>query len=81
MTTDDEYWAAALDLDRAHGVDAPRLVGERTVASRFSGDDAGVRRHREIAVRLDQLHAAYARVDRRRRGDQRNPGNSLTVLP
>jgi hypothetical protein len=55
MTPDQERWAEALAIDRAHGLMAPAVIGERIRSLLLAGDQAGVARWREIAARYDQL--------------------------
>jgi hypothetical protein len=58
MTPDHERWAEALALEKRYGADAPRYVAQHIAALALAGDEAGVRRFKEIAARLDQLRAA-----------------------
>lgn len=60
MTPDQERWAEALQIEKWKGADAPRYVAERIGALALAGDEAGVKRFREIAARLDQLRRADA---------------------
>ena len=52
---DRELWACALQVERQHGDDAPRIVAERIGALALAGDQAGVATWKAIAWRLDQL--------------------------
>ncbi|WP_277968196.1 DUF6961 family protein [Sphingomonas echinoides] len=55
MTPDIERWAEALAAYRAHGERAHVHVAERIGTLATDGDQAGVDRWKQIAVRLDQL--------------------------
>jgi hypothetical protein len=59
-SAEQERWAEALAVERAHGEHAQRHVAERVCALALAGDDLGVRRWREIAVRLDRLAESVA---------------------
>ncbi|CAN5502851.1 hypothetical protein BH10PSE12_BH10PSE12_08450 [soil metagenome] len=61
MTPDEERFAEALALERLHGARAPVFVAERIGVLALAGDHPGVKRFREIAVRLDALIAAGRR--------------------
>ncbi|RZF59066.1 hypothetical protein EWE75_23805 [Sphingomonas populi] len=55
MTRDEERWAEALAIERIHGDRAPVWVAERIGELALAGDEAGVRRFKEIAARLGQM--------------------------
>ena len=55
MTADHERWAEALAIERRHGDEAALFIAERIGALALAGDEAGVERLRQIAVRLDLL--------------------------
>lgn len=55
LTLEQERWAEALAIERAHGTAAPLFIAERICALALVGDEAGVARFRQIAARLDQL--------------------------
>lgn len=55
MTAEDELYAEASAIVQARGEDAERWVAERTVALNLQGDEAGMRRYRELAVRVAEL--------------------------
>ncbi|TPG43638.1 hypothetical protein EAH79_02395 [Sphingomonas koreensis] len=54
MNADEERWAEALAVQRAHGERAFAFIAERVGALALAGDADGVARWREIAARLDQ---------------------------
>ncbi|WP_454278178.1 DUF6961 family protein [Sphingomonas sp. Marseille-Q8236] len=58
MNPDQERHAEALAIERLHGPDAPRWIAERIGVLALAGDDAGVARFQEIAIKLDQLRCA-----------------------
>lgn len=73
MTPDRERFAEALAIERLHGPDAPRWIAERIGALALAGDDAGVARFREIAIRLDRLrHAMQPEAGCARAGSRAN---------
>lgn len=55
MTSENERWAEALQVERQHGDAAPVFIATRIGTLAAAGDEAGVRRWREIAAKLDQL--------------------------
>ncbi|WP_294260787.1 hypothetical protein [uncultured Sphingomonas sp.] len=55
MTPDEERWAEALLIERQHGERAAMHVAKRIGALVLAGDEAGVTRWKEIALRLDRL--------------------------
>ncbi|TPG21778.1 hypothetical protein EAH87_04890 [Sphingomonas koreensis] len=55
LSADEERWAEALAVQRAHGERALAFIAERVGALALAGDADGVARWREIAARLDQL--------------------------
>ncbi|NJR80040.1 DUF6961 family protein [Sphingomonas corticis] len=55
MNQDEERWAEALHLERAHGDRALEWVAVRAAELERKGDAAGVERMREIWSRLKQL--------------------------
>lgn len=57
LTPERERWAEALAVQRQHGDAADHFIAERIGALALIGDEAGVARWREIAVRLDRLRA------------------------
>lgn len=52
---DDELWACALAVARAHGTDASRHCAGRMVELAQAGDARGVANWREILARLGEL--------------------------
>lgn len=54
-TAEQERWAEALAVERAHGEHARQHIAERVRTLALAGDDQGVRRWREIEARLDRL--------------------------
>jgi len=61
MTPDQERWAEALAIDRAHGDHAAQWIAEKIGELALMGDEKGVERFRQIATRLDALLASRAR--------------------
>ena len=55
MIADREIWAAALQVERHHGDDAPKFIAERIGALAVAGDFEGVETWKAIAGRLDAL--------------------------
>ena len=55
MTPEQERWAEALAVERTHGEGAPVHIATRIGELAVAGDEAGVARWREIAVKLDLL--------------------------
>ena len=55
MSPEEERWSEALAVDRQHGPMAPAIIEERIRTLALAGDEAGVKRWREIAARYDQL--------------------------
>ena len=63
MTSDEERWAEALALEKAHGDRAPVVIAETIGALALKGDLDGIARWKEIALRLDALRTpASARI-------------------
>ena len=55
-------YAEALALETLHGAWAPAYVAERVAMLALAGDQDGVTRFREIAIRLDALATAALRL-------------------
>ncbi|MGL3822806.1 DUF6961 family protein [Sphingopyxis sp. R3-92] len=56
MLTDDRHlWACALAVEKQHGAGAPRFVATRIGMLALAGDDAGVKRWKAIAAKMDAL--------------------------
>ncbi len=50
-------WAEMLAIERLHGTDTPSWIAERIGALAIAGDEAGVRRFKEIATRYERTMA------------------------
>jgi hypothetical protein len=55
LTRERERFAEALSIERIHGDQARVFIAQRICALVMEGDDAGVKRWREIADRYDRL--------------------------
>lgn len=62
LTPEQERWAEALAVERAHGAGTPAFIAERVRALALQGDGDGIQRWREIAARYDELQAARLAV-------------------
>jgi hypothetical protein len=56
VTPDEERWAEALAVERQYGEAAAAHIAERITELALAGDNDGVARWIEIAVRLDALN-------------------------
>jgi hypothetical protein len=55
LNIEQERWAEALAVQRIHGDAAPVFVAERIGSLALVGDEEGIRRWQEIALRLDRI--------------------------
>ena len=55
VTPEHERWAEALAIQQRYGEHAAMHIAERVGVLAIAGDEAGVARWREIAIRFDQL--------------------------
>jgi hypothetical protein len=55
VTPEQERWAEALAIEKRYGAGAPAYIAERIGVLALASDEAGVRRFKEIAARLDRL--------------------------
>ena len=58
MTPEQERWAEALAVERAHGEGSLAFIADRARALALLGDGDGVQRWRDIAAKFDELQAA-----------------------
>lgn len=58
LTPEQERWAEALAVERAHGEGTPAFIADRVRALALQGDGNGVQRWRDIAAKFDELQAA-----------------------
>ncbi len=62
LTPEQERWAEALAVERAHGEGTPAFIADRVRALALQGDGDGVQRWRDIAAKFDELKAASLTV-------------------
>jgi hypothetical protein len=55
LNIEQERWAEALAVQRTHRDAAPVFVAERIGSLALAGDEEGIRRWQEIAMRLERI--------------------------
>ena len=55
MNIEQERWAEALAVERAHGEEAPAFIAERIGVLALDGDEKGIERWLGIAALVDAL--------------------------